>query len=350
MSSASLSSAHQLQAIQAMMESGHHSVKMERHTLLIWGITAALLIMVADELFKPENFTVAWQRVLGQTVFISIFLFLAGLWDFKLTRKVRQQRDETLSFVQVQVTKVWWFIIGLIVLINVGMNFFGGGYMFYGLTLALIGLAFYIHGLFSTQMLKWIGSMLILLGLASVALNLHILASKWLAVGVFGLGFPLLAFILDKPLTHSTLIKRLLLSAAWCLIVILPSSFAYQAELEFEPSGLPQHSLAEYLKLDTNQAAQTQIVTLPAGTEIPVQLNINGEMLQATQTTALTMKLTKPLDIIVTEHKATGRFQLAGQGWRRRIHHLAVRDFKMESSIAAAQGPQINLGFRLEVR
>ena len=45
-----------------------------------------------------------------------------------------------------QLTKVWWLLVGLIVVISIGMNLFGGGYLFYGIVLALMGLAFYIHG------------------------------------------------------------------------------------------------------------------------------------------------------------------------------------------------------------
>lgn len=350
MSSTSVSTSSQLDAIQSMMESGQHSVRMERHTLIIWGLTAALLIHITDLIFSHELMPVTWHRVLSQTIFISVTLFLAGFWDFKLTRKVRRQRDESFSFIQLQVTKIWWFIVGLIVLINVGMNFFGGSYMFYGLTLALIGLAFYIHGLFSTQMLTWIGMMLILIGLGSVAFNLHFLATKWLAIGVFGLGLPILAFILDNPVTHSTLAKRLLLSFVWFAIVIIPSSIAYKHNMNFSPAGLTTRSLTEYNELTTEQAGLEQIINLPAGTEIPVQVSMGSEMLESIQTTAVTLKLTRPLDVVVNDGKVNGQFRLASDDWRKRMYHLRIKDFKMESSVTQEQGPSVNLGFRLEVK
>lgn len=350
MSSTTASTTDQLEAIHSMMESGQQSVKMERHTLLIWGITAALLILLTDWLFSPDNLPVSWQRIAGQTVFISVILFIAGLWDFKLTKQVRKQRDESLSFVQLQVTKVWWFMVGLIVFINVGMNFFGGGNMFYGLTLALIGMAFYINGLFSTQMLKWIGMMLILMGATNVALDLHILASKWLAIGAFGLGLPILAFILDKPLSHSTLGKRLLLSMAWFAIVIFPSVIAYEYETDFDASKLQVRSVNEYKALDAEQAAQRQVITLPAGTEIPVNLDISGDMLDSNKTTAMVIKLSKPVDVVINEGKTTGHFRMDNTEWRKRIYHLQVQDFKMAANIDQQQGPSVNLGFKLEVR
>lgn len=350
MTSSSVSTSTQLDAIYSMMKDGQHSVKMERHTLLIWGITAAVLILITDLIFTPELFSAPWQRIVGQTVFISVILFLAGIWDFKLTRKVRQQRDESLSFIQLQLTKVWWFFVGFVVLLNVGMNFFGGGYMFYGLSIALMGMAFYIHGLFSTQMLKWIGIMLILIGLASVAFNLHFLATKWLAAGVFGLGLPILAFILDKPVVHSTLIKRLGLSAVWLIIVAFPSMLAYQSELTFNTEGLVTRSVAEYNKLNAEQATQLQIIHFPAGTEIPVNFNMGGDMVEMNETKHLVMKLKKDINVAIKDGKTNGYFQVAGSGWLNRISHLRTKNLKMESRIEQQKGPLVNIGFSIEIK
>lgn len=350
MTSNSVSANNQLDAIYSMMEDGQHSVKMERHSLWIWGVTAAVLILITDLIFNKELLPVPWQLTLAQTSFISIILFLAGLWDFKLTRKVRQLRDETISFIQLQLTKVWWFFVALIVLLNVGMNFFGGGYMFYGLTIALMGMAFYVHGLFSTQMLKWIGAMLIIIGLGSVALNVHFLATKWLAAGVFGLGLPILAFILDKPNTHSTLLKRLGLSAVWFAIVIIPSTFAYQNELTFNPEGLTQRSLSEYKSLNATQAAQLQIIHFPAGTEIPLYINMGGNVVEMDRTKHMNIKLKKDLNVVIEGGKTNGHFQVAGTQWLNRISHMRTKNFKMESKVKQTEGPFVDFNFTLEIK
>lgn len=350
MSGISVSSSTQLEAIYSMMDEGQHSVKIERHSLLIWGISAAFLILVTNWIFSRELIPVVWQRVAVHTIFISTILFLAGYWDFKLTRKLRQQRDESLSFIQLQLTKVWWFFVALIVLLNIGMSFFGGGYMFYGLTLTLIGIAFYIQGLFSTQMLKWIGIMLMVLGLGSIALNLHFLATKWLAAGVFGLGLPILAFILDKPVMHATLTKRLGLSALWFAIVIFPSMLAYQNELTFNPEGLPERSFKEYTLLSPEQAAQRQIIYFPAGSEIPVNINMRGELVEMNPHNRLAMILKKDTRIVIENGKANGHFQIDSSEWLNRISHLRTRDFKMESNVAQTSGPSVNLNFSLEIK
>lgn len=347
MTSTSISSSSQLDAIYSMMEEGQHSVKMERHSLLIWGITAAVLILVTDLLFNRESIPVHWQLILSQTTFISIILFIAGLWDLKLTRKVRQQRDESLSFIQLQLTKVWWFFIALIILLNVGMNFFGGGYMFYGLTIALIGMAFYVQGLFSTQILKWISMMLIAIGLTSIALNLHFLVTKWLAAGVFGLGFPLLALILDKPLTHSTLLKRLVLSVVWFALVIFPAVIAYQKILNFNADGLITRSVAEYKTLTKEQAVQKQIIHLVAGTEIPLVINIKGDVFEISQKGDTTVKLENDFDVVIEDGKANGYFRVPGSPWRNRRSGLLLSVFKMEPVIEQKKGATVNLKIKM---
>jgi len=350
MNSDSVSTNTQLAAIYSMMERGQNSVKMERHTLFIWGLTAAVLILITDWIFDPSYFTAAWHRIAGQTVFISVILFLAGIWDLKLTRKVRQKRDESLSFIQLQLTKVWWFFVGLIVLFNVGMNFFGGGYMFYGLSIALIGMAFYIHGLFSTQMLKWIGLMLIMIGLVSISLNIHFLATKWLAAGVFGLGLPLLAFILEKPKTHSTLLKRLGLSVVWLAIVIFPSMLAFQSESSFDPEGLMKRSFAEYKNLDATDANQKQIIHFTAGTDIPLHIEMDGDILEMHVTKNLTMKLKKDIDIVIENGKPNGHFQIGQRKWVNKLTQMQTKKFKMESVMEQGKGPYVKLKFSLQIK
>ncbi len=350
MTSISVSTTTQIDAIYSMMEDGQHSVKMERHSLLIWGITAAVLILITDLLFNPQTIPVRWQLIFSQTIFISIVLFLAGFWDLKLTRKVRQQRDESLSFIQLQLTKVWWFFVALIVLLNVGMNFFGGGYMFYGLTIALIGMAFYIQGLFSTQMLKWIGLMLIVIGLTSVAFNLHFLVTKWLAAGVFGLGLPMLAFILDKPKIHSTLLKRLALSAVWVVIVIFPSVIAYQHKLSFNAEELTTRSISEYKALNKEQAAEKQIIHLPVGTVVPVNINMNGDIFEVSETAKASITLTKSLDVVIDNGKTNGYFRMNNGEWHTRKNNLQIRKFKLESSFEQKKGPLINLSLNMKLK
>ena len=177
----------QLQDIHAMLASGHRSIQLERHTLILWGLAAAFLILTVPLLFAPEYFEFRWQRAVTQNLFTSAVLIAIGILDFKLTRRVRAQRNESLSFVQRQLTKVWWMLVGLIMIINLGMNFFGGGYIFFAVALLIAGLALYIQGLFSQQMLCWVGVLMMVVGLASVALKLPHPELKWLAASRFAI-------------------------------------------------------------------------------------------------------------------------------------------------------------------
>lgn len=350
MSTTSVSTNSQLEAIYSMMESGQQSVRMERHTLMIWGITAAILILITDLLFNPDTFPVPWQQVTFQTTFISVILFIAGYQDFRLTRKLRQQRDESLSYIQLQLTKVWWFFIGLIIVLNVGMSFFGGGYMFYGLTMVLIGIALYIHGLFSTQMLKWIGMMLIIIGILPIAIKLNFFATKWLAAGVFGLGFPLLALVLDKPVSHSTVGKRLALSAAWFAFVIIPASLAYHINFSFDAGKLISTNTHQYKSLSADIALKKQIIHLPAGSIIPVNINFNSELVEFVQAPALTLKLKKRLDVVVEEGKATGHFKLDDTDWLTRKRNFRIQHFKMKPGIDQQAGAKVDISFDMVVK
>ena len=338
----------QLDAIYSMMEEGQQSVKMEKHSLFIWGITAAILILITDLIFNWQTFTVRWQLILSQTIFISIILFVAGVWDLKLTRKLRIKRDESISFIQLQLTKVWWFFIALIVLMNVGMNFFGGGYMFYGLTISLIGMAFYIQGLFSTQMLKWIGVMLIIIGLSSIALNLNFLVTKWLAAGVFGLGLPLLALLLDKPKIHSTLLKQFILSFVWFVLVISPSLIVYQQKINFNAAELKIRTINDYKSLNKELAAKKQIIHLPVGTSLPVNINMSGDMFVISKVSQTNIKLTNELDVVIENGKTTGDFRVDGKQWKNRKNSFRLRKFKMESFVEQQNGPSVNISLKIK--
>ena len=139
--------AGQIEAIHSMLATGHHSVRLERHSLILWGLTAASLIILINAVITPERFPIQWQRSLFSNSFITLVVTTIAFLDFRLTKLKRESRDEIVSFVQIQLTKVWWFLLGLIILINIGMGFFGGGYLFYPIMIILVGLGLYIQGL-----------------------------------------------------------------------------------------------------------------------------------------------------------------------------------------------------------
>ena len=234
--------------------------------------------------------------------------------------------------------------------LNLGMNFFGGGYMIYGLVLVFIGLAFYVQGLFSQQMLSWIGVLMITIGLCSVSFQLPYPAMKWLAAFTCGLGMPLLGFVIDKPHTHSTIWRKAILSFAWVLIVVVPTVFAFQFTGQFSESSLPHVSLQQY----TNGAAISgkQIVSIPAGTIIPMDVTVTGNVLGNTDTTRFPLRLTQPVDVVVEDGKPTGVYRVGQtaekEKWLRVHTSMRIKDFKMESKLNNKDGPQVAIKFSVK--
>lgn len=344
----SVPASEQMESIRAMMAAGHQSVRMERHTLLLWGIAAALLILFVDVLFSPETFPLRWQRTLGSTSFITVILVAIGVWDFKLTRQRRCARDETISFVQAQVTKVWWLLIGLIVVINVGMNFFGGGFLFYGLLLGIMGIAFYVQGLFSQQMLSWIGILLLAMGFFMVALGVPLVMQKWMTASVFGLSLPLLAYVIDKPAVHQGFNRRLGVSAAWLLLALLPTMILAQWDKANIPQG-QRLTLNEYSGQKLKKEGEL-VVQLPAGTPVPVHLVLKGNLIDDYKTVTIPILLSRPVELALTEGELDGRYRIDEGKWVKRRSAFFLRAEKVEARLEPESGFSVLFDAQLDVR
>ena len=343
----SITTHHQLEAIHAMMEQGQRSVRLEPHTLVLWGLAAAFLVLFINAVFTVTRFPVVWQRSLGANACIALVLVGVGVWDHRLTHAARRRRDETISFVQRQLMKVWWLLMGMIVLINLGMNFFGGGYLFYSVAFALMGLAFYIHGLFSEQILSWTGLALIALGLVSVALKLPYPAIEWLAVCVFGLGLPALGFVLDQKSVHATSGRRLATSATWLALMLLPATGIYALTQRGDiPSATPV-TLADFQRRPA-PAAKTEIVRIPAGSRVPMHIEIAADALTADNTVMLPLHLAQPLDIIVQDGQPDGRYRIGTGDWKQIRYNLRVTDVEKSATLTRDAGFAMNVRLVLD--
>lgn len=334
--------AGQIEAIHSMMATGHRSVTLERHTLFLWGIATAVLIIVVRQLFTPEWLPVMWQRAVLSTLFISTVLTLVGILDLRLTRRAREARDETLSFIQVQLTKVWWGIIAIIVMINLGMHFFGGGYLFYPIMVALVGLAFYIHGLFSQQLLSWVGVMMVLLGLSSIALQLSLMTMEWLTIAIFGIGFPVLAWLLNWRPAWLKQNYRVVFSFLWLSTIALPTYAMVQIDQQQHTPAIAVVSLQQYQHQSTAQAA-SHIVRLPVGTTIPLQIVIHSPVLAAETRGTVALQLSQPLDIVVQDGKPNGQYRVGTGPWNDRRYQYSIRNVQIASKLTRELGPQVDV-------
>jgi hypothetical protein len=214
------------------------------------------------------------------------------------------------------------------------MNFFGGGYMFYGIVLALLGLAFYVHGLFSEQMLSWVGLLMIALGLVSVALKVPFAVMEWLAVFVFALGMPGLALLLGRA--HDSAARRTLFAGLWLALVLGPTVVAAALERVAPEADLPIATLGEYTPAAT--AADQQIVRLPAGTVVPLRVQLSGDVLSVDEEATLPLRLTRDLDVVVRRGRLDERYRVGGGEWRSLLYNFRVRRLEMTATLTPEQG------------
>jgi len=334
--------ADQIKSIHAMLDSGHRSVRLERHTLVAWGLAGAGLILVMRFLFPPENFSVQWQRILVVHTISIIVLVSVAIWDVRVTRRLREARDESLSFIQMQLTKVWWSIVAMIILISIGMSFFGGGYLFFAILLSLLGLAFYIHGLFSQQLLSWVGAIMILLGLLCIALRLPIVTQEWLTVMTLGIGLPSLSYLTHHQKLNTNTLYRIGGFAVWLVLIIGPTLAMDQWQRNVTVPELPVQSLADFQR-SANTLGDLHIVRLPAGSSVPVKISVKGDILADDNVVVLPLQLTKALDIMVRGETPTGWYRVGDSQWhdKRYKYHLHVNE--LSGLISRIQGPKISV-------
>ncbi len=339
--------ANQIEQIHSMLATGHRSVRLERHSLILWGLTAASLILIVNAFITPERFPVRWQRSLAANSFIAIVVWFIAFWDFRLTRLKRESRDETLSFVQLQLTKVWWFLLGLIILINIGMNFFGGGYLFYPIMIILVGLGFYIHGLFSQQLLAWNGLLMVFAGLASILLQTPLETMEWFTVMLFGFGLPVLAWLIDMPLVQQQMKYRLLSSIAWLCLIVAPTLFINNESYKTNTPDWPIVTLQQYQQR-TDTDTQGYVVKIPAGTVIPLEVDIRGNGLAGHNRAVIPLKLEQRMSVAVLAGKPDGRYRLGDGEWLKPRVKFRVTEFDLESQLTQQEGAKLNLNLFLK--
>src|SRR5215470_15007604 len=96
----------QLEAIHSMLSAGHRCIRLQRHSLVLWGVVGAVLCMGTEYVITPSRFPEHWVRALALLLFLGFVLACVGIFDYRYTRHRIQSRDESLPFVQEQVTKV----------------------------------------------------------------------------------------------------------------------------------------------------------------------------------------------------------------------------------------------------
>ena len=315
-----------LEDIRAMMTTGHKSIRIEKHTFFYWGIAGALLTALIAFLYRN---TAIHMNTVAYMVLCVVVLGLVGYFDYRKTRKIRSSQDESVSFIQVKMTKIWWLLIGTAILFNVGLMVYGGTSA-YSLWFVLIGIAIIIHGSFSTQPLAKFGFALIAIGVFLPAL-LPYTGLTWVAISVYGLGVPLLGFMLYQK-SGFWQANKVYAVIVWLVIAVVPGYAAYKIESNINKIDVPTTSisLAEYMSQPTSQKG-LQVISLPAGTVVPLKLSAKGSVISDSVFTQLPLILKEPIEVVVEHGKLTGSYRVGHGAWSSlhswellNINHLLI--------------------------
>ena len=114
-------------------------------------------------------------------------------------------------------------------------------------------------------------------------------------------------------------------------VVLTPAAVAYQYIQSVQWVNAPVVSLEKYLQQQA--ATGEQIVALPAGTVVPLRIEIEGNVLQADQTLSVPLVLSQPLEVVAVDAKLDGRFRLSDGSRVYRRSSLRITVTEMQASL-----------------
>ena len=328
----------QLNAIHTMLSAGQRNLRIERHTLILWGLVGGVICLISDNILTQEHFPDNTQRALAWLLFLGVAFGSVAALDWQLTRRAKQIRDEAWSFIHRQVLKIFWLLTTAGILFTFAMFFFGGGYMTFGGWIILLGFGLYIHGLFSEELLEWVGALMMLIGMMSLASQLPYQTTKWIAASTFGIGLPLLAIMLDQGRTLPVW-KRLSQSTLWVIAVVTLPLLAHRyATTNSLPDAAPI-PLAAYRQL--TDVSGVHVVSIPAGTEIPIKFEVSGDIFDHASNPTFPLKIASPIDVAMRDGKLMGDARLSGGAWLPK-ESLIVHIPWIKAEISPEQGAVVH--------
>lgn len=298
---------HEFQAIQSMLAAGHRSVELERHSLLLIGGVGGFIAGATEYLITAERFPDLTQRAVVLLVWLTVWLGGMAWLDHRLTHRARLARDETLPFAQAQITRAWWMLLGMGTLGSFAMFFYGGGGMIYALWIVLLGLGIYLFGLFSRPLIEWIGLATILLGVVGLAAGLPYGTTHWLAASCFAIGMPLAGWLNTRFGEKGTLSGFLALGL-WLLVVVTPPLLLTRFSITTVPTAAPAGMGAAI-------AAGEQVLSLPAGSHIPLRVDLDSPLMSVSPQASLDMTLLQNVEVALQDGKPDGRYRLGDGQW-----------------------------------
>ncbi|MBS4098596.1 MAG: hypothetical protein KGZ83_17370 [Sulfuricella sp.] len=341
------SAVRQIDAIHSMLSAGQRNLRIERHSLILWGLAGGALFLSSEFILTAEQFPATRDRAVAWLLLLCGVLGGVGYADWRLTRRIKEARDEAWSFIHRQVLKVWWLLMGTGTLLTFAMFFFGGGYMVYAAWLVLLGMGLYVHGLFSEELLEWVGALAIAAGIACLSARLPAETMRWLDASVFGIGLPLLAAMLDRGRARPAP-RRLVQSVAWLAVVVaLPLAGHHYAGAVLLPEA-PVLSLAAFQA--QRDLTGPRIVALPAGATIPVEIEMSGDLFDAAQNPVLPLKLAEPVELLLIDGKLSGDVRRAGGDWQKAREARWISIPWMKGELTPERGPLVRASLVVEMR
>ncbi|MBI4984304.1 MAG: hypothetical protein HZC24_02870 [Rhodocyclales bacterium] len=312
----------QIQSIQAMLAAGHRCVELERHSLLLWGMVGGGLCAFTDLVINPDAFPDNAQRAVALFAWLAVWLGAMSWLDHRLTRRARLARAETLPFAQAQITRAWWMLLTLGTLSTFAMFFHGGGVMIYALWTVLLGLGIFFFGLFSRPLVEWIGLATILLGVIGLASGLPMGGARWLTACCFAVGLPFAGW-LTAHTDDSHTGRRALAVALWLIGVIAPA--------------------LAIACLTPAATAPTATLNLPAGTVVPLRIDMDSSLVNIPLDASLPVRVTRATEVALTGGQPDGRYRFDDGPWRAvRDGVLFLRIDRIRPEIAAGK-PEIRV-------
>ncbi|MEO5367004.1 MAG: hypothetical protein H7831_11790 [Magnetococcus sp. WYHC-3] len=337
----------QLHAIHAMLDDSRHSVRLDPHTLVVWGLAGGLLCLVAEDWITAERFPEVGQRAVAVAGLVGGVLFLAGWLDWHLTARLRARREQTVSFVHQRIRRVWWYLMGLGLVTNVGMVFYGGGYLSYSSWLFLLGLALGVHGMFSRQPLAWVGAAMQGVAVGMVALGLEYSALRWITALALGLGLPLAGGLLAGLEGRSRRVQAAGL-ACWVVALGVGSLGVLQAHRQVAGPPMTPVSLEQW-RQDPRRLEGGHVVALPVGTRLPVSVALSSDALVQPLALHAEVTLARPLQIQLRDGRPAGLMRTGAGPWRQTHHALRLRQLFLRAASDAATGLHLEAGMDLDL-
>lgn len=329
--------AQQIVAIHSMLSAGHRNLRIERHTLVLWGLAGSALMLVSENVLTAAQFPVIEHRALAWLALLTAVLGGVGALDWHLTRRAKRVRDEAWSFIHRQVLKVWWLLMALGTLLTFAVFFFGGGYMVCAAWIVLMGLGLYVHGLFSEELLEWVGVLTIATGIATLAYGLDFTTMRWIAASAMGLGLPLLASMLDRGQSRPPW-YRMMQSMAWILVVLGVPLAVHRFSRTVDRPDAPHIALDQFRK---DAPSGRRIVTIPAGTPVPVEVEVSGSLFRNAIAT-LPLTLAMPLEVMTTDGTPTGEVRFRGETWTDAGQAVWIRIPPLKARLTPDRGPVVH--------